>query len=89
MIIQINQSISPEERKEINKVVKELGYKTTPVKTQVGEYLIGIGKREFDIRVVGSLPGISDIHRVSDDYKLVSRKFKTSMIRSTSTFPRL
>jgi 3-deoxy-7-phosphoheptulonate synthase len=37
---------------------------------------VGIGKKEFDIRQVGHMKGIADIHRVSDDYKLVSRKWK-------------
>jgi 3-deoxy-7-phosphoheptulonate synthase len=37
---------------------------------------VGIGKKEFDIRQLGHLSGIVDIHRVSDDYKLVSRKWK-------------
>ena len=37
---------------------------------------MGIGKKEFDIRQLGHMKGIADIHRVSDDYKLVSRKWK-------------
>lgn len=78
MIIQIDKTASVEEKRNIEEVVKEFGYKTTRVKTQVGEYLIGIGKKDFDIRKVGSLPGIVDIHRVSDDYKLVSRKWKVN-----------
>ncbi|NJN42494.1 MAG: bifunctional 3-deoxy-7-phosphoheptulonate synthase/chorismate mutase [Flammeovirgaceae bacterium] len=78
MIIQLDKKISEKEREQIKLMVKDIGYKTTRVKTQIGEYLIGIGKREFDIRQVGSLPGISDIHRVSDDYKLVSRKWKVN-----------
>lgn len=78
MIIQLNKTASEEQKQNINKTVNGLGYKTTAVKTQVGEYLIGIGKKEFDIRQVGRLGGIADIHRVSDDYKLVSRKWKVN-----------
>ncbi|MEO0340111.1 MAG: 3-deoxy-7-phosphoheptulonate synthase, partial [Bacteroidota bacterium] len=37
---------------------------------------IAVGKKEFDIRSIGSMPGIKDIHRVSDAYKLVSKKWK-------------
>jgi 3-deoxy-7-phosphoheptulonate synthase len=48
------------------------------VKTQCGDYLIGTGKAEFDIRQLGHMPGIKDLHRVSDDYKLVSRKWKVN-----------
>ncbi len=59
-------------------VISKLSYKSTEVNTQKGNYLVSIGKKEFDIRSVGFLPGIADIHRVSDDYKLVSRKWKVN-----------
>lgn len=76
MIIQLQPSVSVSEKETITGVMKGLGYKATEVKTQAGRYLVGIGKKEFDIRQLGQLPGIADIHRVSDDYKLVSRKWK-------------
>lgn len=76
MIIQLASNTEPDQRKAITECVAQLGYKVNEVKTQEATYLIGIGKKEFDIRLLGSLPGIADIHRVSDDYKLVSRKWK-------------
>lgn len=76
MIIKLQPGIKASDREAITGKIKSLDYKTTAVKTQVGEYLIGIGKKEFDIRQLGNLSGIADIHRVSDDYKLVSRKWK-------------
>ncbi|NOS91883.1 MAG: bifunctional 3-deoxy-7-phosphoheptulonate synthase/chorismate mutase [Cyclobacteriaceae bacterium] len=76
MIIQLASNTEPDQRKIITERVAQLGYKVNEVKTQEATYLIGIGKKEFDIRLLGSLPGIADIHRVSDDYKLVSRKWK-------------
>lgn len=76
MIIQFNPQVTPAEQEAIVAVMKTLGYKTTDVRTQRGHYLVGIGKKEFDIRQVGHMAGIADIHRVSDDYKLVSRKWK-------------
>lgn len=76
MIIQLKESVSAEEKENIDKAIAALGYKTTEVKTQIGEYVIGIGKKDYDIRQIGRLSGIADIHRVSDDYKLVSRKWK-------------
>jgi 3-deoxy-7-phosphoheptulonate synthase len=76
MIIQLKQSVSPKEKEGIENAITALGYKTTEVKTQMGEYVIGIGKKDYDIRQIGRLSGIADIHRVSDDYKLVSRKWK-------------
>lgn len=76
MIIQLEQSASASEREIIIAMVNALGYKVTPVKTQLHSYLVAIGKKEFDIRQLGFMLGITDIHRVSDDYKLVSRKWK-------------
>ena len=76
MIIQLTPSISPEDKQSIISSVKNLGYKSNVVKTQKGNYIVAIGKKEFDIRSLGSMPGINDIHRVSDDYKLVSSKWK-------------
>jgi 3-deoxy-7-phosphoheptulonate synthase len=76
MIIQLNSGISPADKEAIVVKVKSLEYKTTEVKTQNANYLVGIGKKEFDIRQLGFMSGIADIHRVSDDYKLVSRKWK-------------
>lgn len=76
MIIQLKENISDAQRDAIIDRVKAVGYKATPVVTQANHYLVGTGKKEFDIRMLGHLPGIADIHRVSDDYKLVSRKWK-------------
>lgn len=76
MIIQLKPTIKPAETESIIENVKALQYKVTEVKTQFGAYLVAIGKKEFDIRPLGHLKGIHDIHRVSDDYKLVSRKWK-------------
>lgn len=76
MIIQLTPSVSENEKRDLLEQVQKLGYKSTEVKTQRGDYIVCIGKKEFDIRRLGHLPGIRDIHRVSDDYKLVSRKWK-------------
>lgn len=76
MIIQLKQSATAKEKESIENAITALGYKTNEVKTQIGEYVIGIGKKDYDIRQIGRLSGIADIHRVSDDYKLVSRKWK-------------
>lgn len=54
----------------------EQGYKTTDVTTQHAHYLIAIGKREIDLRTIGQLPGVRDVYQVSDDYQLVSRKWR-------------
>lgn len=76
MIIQFEKDIKESQKVAIINRIKGLKYKPTEVKTQKGDYLIGIGKRNFDIRSIGHMEGIKDIHIVSDDYKLVSKKWK-------------
>src|SRR5258706_6680056 len=78
MIIQLSASISPEEKQHITSTIQQLGYKPNEVATQRGHYIVAIGKKEFDIRALGSMTGVRDIHRVSDDYKLVSNKWKVN-----------
>ncbi|MBL0329121.1 MAG: bifunctional 3-deoxy-7-phosphoheptulonate synthase/chorismate mutase [Bacteroidetes bacterium] len=78
MIIQLEQNISPSVKEKILFSINRIGYKITEVKTQKGIYLVCIGKNEFDIRLIGSLDGVMDVHRVSDSYKLVSRKWKVN-----------
>ncbi len=76
MIIQIEPNIQEEQLQALTEKLESLQYKTSQVSTQFGEYIIGVGKRAFDIRTIGTMPGIRDIHRVSDAYKLVSKKWK-------------
>lgn len=78
MIIQLEKNINPDQLNQLTSKLSEIEYKTTEVKTQYNHYIIGVGKKEFDIRSIGTLPGIHDIHRVSDAYKLVSKKWKIS-----------
>lgn len=81
MIIQLKNDITPKQKDQIIDKLKSIQYKANEVKTQKGDYLIGIGKSEFDIREIGFMDGISDIHIVSDSYKLVSRKWKVEPTR--------
>ena len=76
MIIQLQEEIQEQEKAAIISKINSFKYKATEVKTQCCHYLICIGKNDFDIRTIGQMPGIKDLHRVSDDYKLVSRKWK-------------
>ncbi len=78
MIIQLDQNIETAQLGQLKEKLNNIQYKTTEVKTQFNHYIIGVGKKEFDIRAIGTLPGIRDIHRVSDAYKLVSRKWRVA-----------
>ena len=81
MIIQLKDKISETEKQQIEQEILKTGYQFTAVKTQEKNYLICIGKTEVDIRKLGQLKGVEDVHRVNEDYKLVSRKWK---VKSTS-----
>ena len=76
MLLQLKKDVSPEQKENILSRIKFLGYKTNEVKTQSAHYIIGIGEKEFDIRAIGNLEGVKDVHRVRDDYKLVSRQWR-------------
>jgi 3-deoxy-7-phosphoheptulonate synthase len=76
MIIQLTENISTEARSQIDKKLSEIKFQATEVRTNDNRYLVCIGKHEFDIRTIGALPGVKDVHRVSDSFKLVSRKWK-------------
>ncbi|MEM1323262.1 MAG: 3-deoxy-7-phosphoheptulonate synthase [Bacteroidota bacterium] len=78
MIIQLKKDIAAPQLLQLEDKLQSIDCKTTKVNTQYGSYIIGVGKREFDIRSIGTMEGIKDIHRVSDAYKLVSRKWKVN-----------
>ncbi len=71
MIIQLKNNIESSQKEAIIKKVNSFKYEANEVKTQKCTYLIGIGSKEFDIRQIGNMSGIADIHIVSDSYQLV------------------
>lgn len=78
MIIQLDNNIAAADLNQLIEDIKQIGYNPRPVKTQFAHYLVCVGKKEFDIREIGTKPGVKDIHRVSDAYKLVSKKWKVN-----------
>jgi 3-deoxy-7-phosphoheptulonate synthase len=78
MIVQLKTNTSEKQKQQILEAIKAIGYKAAEVKAQFANYLVCIGKNDFDIRLIGSLDGVHDVHRVSDSYKLVSRKWKVN-----------
>lgn len=76
MIIQLEPQISTTDLSSLEEKLADIQYKTNRVQTQYGDYIICVGKKAFDIRSIGTLPGVRDIHRVSDAYKLVSKKWR-------------
>lgn len=76
MIIQLEQNITAAQYQQLTQALEGINYAYTNVKTQFQEYLVAIGKQAFDIRGIGGMDGVKDLHRVSDNYKLVSSKWK-------------
>lgn len=76
MIIQLEKNIKEADYNKIISKLDAIDYKYTNVQTQFQDYIVAIGKKAFDIRSIGVLDGVKDLHRVSDNYKLVSRKWK-------------
>ncbi len=76
MIIQIDININKEHLNALTSKLEDLKQNVNPVSTQHGRYLVCVGKKDFDIRQIGKMDGVNDIHIVSDDYKLVSKKWK-------------
>ncbi len=76
MIIQLKEDVTSKEKEQIISKAEALSFHITEVKTQEHIYLVGVGKGDIDPRSLGHMKGIQDLHRVSDDYKLVSRKWR-------------
>lgn len=76
MIITLKADATDTQVGEIKVFLRDSGWGAAEVRTQSGKYLVGISGKEVDIRHVGRMPGVQDVHRVSDVYKLVSRQWK-------------
>jgi 3-deoxy-7-phosphoheptulonate synthase len=76
MIIRLENNFSAKDKSLLTDKVKQLGYKPKEISTQFSKYLVCIGKKEIDLRKIGFMAGVADIHKVSDPFKLVSTKWK-------------
>jgi 3-deoxy-7-phosphoheptulonate synthase len=76
MIITLEKSATEKQVQDIKDALSAYGGTATKVNTQGGFYLVAVGGREFDIRVIGGLEGVKDVHYIRDPYQLVSRQWK-------------
>lgn len=76
MIIQLHPEIAATQRTRIRETVAQFGYDAKEVITQQGIYWVCVGSAGFDIRRIGALAGVKDVHRVDAAHKLVSRQWK-------------
>jgi len=81
MLIQLKEDISAQQKSGIVEKITGAGLHIKEVKTQLNSYLVCIGDEELDIRAIGNMEGVGDIHHVTDNYKLVSRKWKVKDTR--------
>ena len=68
MIIQLATDITATDQDVLIKKLNDLNIKPNIISTQFKNYIVGIPKVDFDLRNIGNMNGIEDIHRVSDDY---------------------
>ncbi|MFT5602981.1 MAG: 3-deoxy-7-phosphoheptulonate synthase [Flavobacteriales bacterium] len=76
MIIQVKPTISNAEENQLLDFIKEFKLSPSIVNTQFGKYIIAVGKNYPDMRLFSHFESILDLHRVSENYKLVSKKWK-------------
>lgn len=76
MIVTLKETISEVEIAAIGDALRARGCTASIVQTQSARYVVAVGGKEFDIRTVGGLAGVRDVHYVRDAYQLVSRQWK-------------
>ncbi len=76
MIIKLKLDSTQEQVETIGNFLKGQGYELSIVRTQSGLYGVAIGKRALDIRCLRRFECVEDVFRVSDSFKLVSRKWR-------------
>ncbi|PTB97836.1 3-deoxy-7-phosphoheptulonate synthase [Marivirga lumbricoides] len=78
MILQLEKNIQSSEKEQLIKKLKKITKSVNEVQTQKGFYLVAMEKNNIDIREIGQLSGVRDVHVVSDNYQLVSKKWKVN-----------
>jgi len=78
MIIQIHDNASYKEYEALKQILNNKDYQIKEVNTQLGRYFIALNGNEIDIRSIGNLRAVRDVHAVNDKQQLVSSRWKTS-----------
>jgi len=77
MIIQLAKDTNTQSYDELAGVMKNNQFQFSEVRTQLGRYLIALEGNEIDIRKIGNLSAVKDVHAVNAKQQLVSSKWKT------------
>jgi 3-deoxy-7-phosphoheptulonate synthase len=78
MIIQLNNNVTKKEYESLKQTLASMEFQYRKVETQLGSYLIALNGKETDIRAIGNLSMVKDVHAVNDRQQLVSSKWKTN-----------
>ena len=76
MLIRLQNGCTPYQESQIHETITAMGFSTTAVVTQVAKYIVCSGSVDVDIRQIGALTGVADIHHVDDESILVSKQWK-------------
>lgn len=77
MIVQLSPMATQQDRDRIEAAFREYKFTLSLVQTRSCAYLIAVGgSADLDIRLIGHLPGVKDVHFVRDSYQLSSSKWK-------------
>lgn len=79
MIVQLHESADAAQEKIVIDLIKQSGFTITDVRANTQRYLVCTGNKAIDIRSVGNLEGVRDVHYVADSNQLVSREWRTTM----------
>jgi 3-deoxy-7-phosphoheptulonate synthase len=78
MILQLEKDINNTQKEDLISSLGKFTKSVSEVQTQKGFYLVALEKGDIDIREIGHLSGVKDVHVVSDNYQLVSKKWKVN-----------
>lgn len=78
MIIQLERSASATEKDHVNTLLQSMGFSINEIETNDGRYIVSPENKSVDIRRIGNLPGVADVHVVKDPSQLVSRQWKVN-----------
>lgn len=76
MIIQLKENRTKGAQKELESTLEQFDIQFYPVNTQLKSYLVGLLKKELDLRHIGAMEAVEDVHRVFGKHKLVSADWK-------------
>lgn len=76
MIIQLQPDITAQQKQAVLDSLTSLKFTSREIETNHKTYLVCPESKTFDIRIIGHLPGVADVHIVKDQVQLVSRQWK-------------